>query len=140
NQFQSIFGYSNSSVPSGNDTISPRVGFNYQVPTQVKTQVRGGLGLFLGPSPAILVGNSFGNAGQVASYNVGSTSFTAAPIVLSNGQNLQFTGATPPSAATLALLNASPPFPTFNITANNFKWTSAWKANLAIDRQLPWWG
>ncbi|HEX3728547.1 MAG TPA: carboxypeptidase regulatory-like domain-containing protein, partial [Opitutaceae bacterium] len=139
-QFANAFGYTNSFVPSGNSTISPRLGFNYTVPTQVKTQVRGGIGLFLGPSPAILVGNAFGNAGQVATYNVGSTSSTAAPIVLSNGQNFPFTvGA--PSASTLALLSAAtPPFPTFNITAHNFQWSSLWKANLAIDRQLPWWG
>ncbi|HVW22588.1 MAG TPA: carboxypeptidase regulatory-like domain-containing protein [Opitutaceae bacterium] len=138
-QFANVFGYTNSYVPSGNDVISPRLGFNYTVPTQVKTQVRGGIGLFMGPSPAILIGNAFGNAGQVATYNVGSTSFTASPIVLSNGQNLQFPGAAAPSASTLALLSATPPFPTFNITQHGFKWPSLWKANLAIDRELPWW-
>jgi hypothetical protein len=137
-QYFNAYGTTNNTMPTGNYTISPRVGFNYTVPSELKTQIRGGAGLFLGPSPAILIGNAFGNAGQVASYNAGSSSSTAPPIVLANGQNLIFTGG-PASAATLAQLVATPPFPTFNVTDPNFHWPSLWKSNLAVDRQLPWW-
>jgi len=78
--FSNNFGYSNSSTMSGNYTISPRLGFNYLLPTKAKTQIRGGVGLFLGQNPVVWVENSFNNAGQVNSIQNGVVS-SAAPTV-----------------------------------------------------------
>ncbi len=78
--FSNAFGYSNSTTMSGNYTVSPRIGFNYQFGTKLKTQLRGGVGLFLGQNPVVWVENAFNNAGQVNSIINGVAS-TAAPSI-----------------------------------------------------------
>ncbi len=132
--FIKAYGYPNNATMNGNDVVSPRLGFTYTFPTKLKTQLRGGAGLFLGQNPAVWLENSFANAGQLTQYSAGSTSSnTAAPIA-----NYTFTGnpatqALPPVAATV-------PVPTFNVTDKNFHWPSSWKGNIALDKELPFLG
>ncbi len=78
--FSNAFGYSNSTTMSGNYTVSPRIGFNYLFDTKLKTQLRGGVGLFLGQNPVVWVENAFNNAGQLNSVNNGVAS-AAAPTI-----------------------------------------------------------
>jgi hypothetical protein len=78
--FYKAYGFSNSSTMDANYTISPRVGFNYTFDDKLKTQVRGGGGLFLGQNPVVWVENSFNNAGQLNSINNGVAS-AAAPSI-----------------------------------------------------------
>jgi hypothetical protein len=78
--FFKAYGFSNSSTMDGNYTISPRVGFNYTFTDKLKTQVRGGGGLFLGQNPVVWVENSFNNAGQLNSITNGVAS-AAAPSI-----------------------------------------------------------
>jgi hypothetical protein len=59
---------------SGNETVSPRIGFNYNLGTALPTQIRGGAGLFLGQNPVVWVENSFNNAGQLNVINNGVAS------------------------------------------------------------------
>jgi len=72
--FQNVFGFSNSISMGGNYTISPRLGFNYSFNTKLPTQLRGGIGLFLGQNPVVWVENSFNNAGQLNSVTNGVAS------------------------------------------------------------------
>jgi hypothetical protein len=76
--FQSAYGFSNSISMNGNYVISPRLGFNYEFPTKLPTQLRGGAGLFMGQNPVVWVENSYNNAGQLNSIINGATS-TALP-------------------------------------------------------------
>jgi hypothetical protein len=57
------FGYSTSSLPSGNVLISPRWGFNWQSEGERTTQVRGGAGMFVGQPPFVWLANAFQNSG-----------------------------------------------------------------------------
>jgi hypothetical protein len=76
--FYNTYGFSNSISMNGNYTISPRIGFNYIFDTKLKTQVRGGAGLFMGQNPVVWVENAYNNAGQLNSVINGAVS-TAAP-------------------------------------------------------------
>jgi Carboxypeptidase regulatory-like domain len=76
--FYNSFGFSNSISMNGNYVISPRLGFNYDLPGQkYKTQIRGGAGLFMGQNPVVWVENSYNNAGQLNSINNGVASAAA---------------------------------------------------------------
>jgi len=133
--FANTYGYSNSSTMNGNETISPRIGFNYDLGkvlhTEKRTQLRGGAGLFLGQNPVVWVENSFNNAGQLNTVSTGNTSSSATTPVV---PGYTFTGANPTS-----LIGTVPPstaVPTFDVTDKNFHWPAAWKENLALDREL----
>jgi hypothetical protein len=128
--FYNTYGYANNTTMDGNYVISPRLGFNYQLPGDMKTQIRGGAGLFLGPPPGVWVGDSYGNAGQLTAYTISNG---AAPIAGYTFTGNPATQPVPPTALTV-------PTPTFNVTNPKFQWPSTWKGNLAIDRELPWLG
>lgn len=75
--FQNAYGFSNSTSMNGNYVISPRLGFNYEFPTKLPTQLRGGVGLFMGQNPVVWVENSYNNAGQLNTITNGVVSAAA---------------------------------------------------------------
>ncbi len=121
------FGYDNSKVFSSDFLVQPRFGFNYTFDGERPTQLRGGVGLFQGDAPQVWVGNSYANTGlNYASYN-----FTAyrPDLPFNPNKDNQPTPATPGSAVQ-----------SVNFVGNDFKLPSVWKANLALDHELPWYG
>lgn len=126
--FFDAFGLRNNETIDGNSTLAPRVGFNYRMPAERNTEIRGGLGLFQGRNPAVWLANAYQNAGTASSITVNV-----------NGANqpaLQFQ----PDVTRQPIPAGTPPTPTINLTAPGFKMPSSWKGNLAIDHQLPLWG
>ena len=120
------FGYDNSKVFPSNFLIQPRFGFNYTFDTERPTQLRGGVGLFQGDSPQVWLSNSYSTTGfNYTSYNL--TGY--------NGQ--QFSGdkdSQPiPAGPGQARQNV-------NFVGDDFKLPSIYKANLALDHELPWNG
>ena len=94
--YQNATGKTNQYTINGHDTISPRFGFDYNLATERKTQIRGGAGLFVGAPPFVWVENSFSTAGATTTYTISNSSI---PI-----PNYTFTGnpstqAPPPVAA-----------------------------------------
>jgi hypothetical protein len=123
--FQNAFGLRNDETIDGNSTIGPRVGFNYRVPADRHTELRGGVGLFQGRNPAVWLANAYQNAGTASSITVNV-----------NGNNqpaLQFQ----PDVTKQPIPPGTAPTPTINITEPGFKMPSSWKGNIAIDHQLP---
>ena len=114
---------------NGNTTLSPRIAFNYTLPTERKTQIRGGAGLFLGSFPVVWYENAFNNAGQLASYTVTNGS---APIA-----NYTFTGNT--ATQPLPPVSVTTPLESFDIIDPKYKYPANWKENIAIDHELPFW-
>ncbi|MCX6955934.1 MAG: TonB-dependent receptor [Verrucomicrobia bacterium] len=126
--FVTAFGLRNDGTNDGNNTISPRVGFNYRLPTERKTELRGGVGLFLGRTPTVWLANAYQNAGTAGTITVNV-----------NGNNqpaLQFV----PDVTKQPIPAGTPPVPTINLTDPNFQSPSLWKGNLALDHQLPFGG
>lgn len=126
--FATAFGRRNDETIDGNNTLAPRVGFNYSFETSRKTELRGGVGLFQGRNPAVWLANAYQNAGTAGSITVNV-----------NGTN-QPTLAFQPDVTRQPVPAGTPPVPTINLTAPGFKMPSSWKGNLALDHQLPFGG
>ena len=124
---EEVFGYDNSEVLSGDFLFQPRFGFNYTFDSELQSQLRGGIGLFQGDAPQVWVGNSFANNG----YNyIQFTERAFDPdVAFSPDGSNQPVPANPASA----LMNV-------NMTGHDFDLPSIWKANLAFDQELPWYG
>lgn len=58
-----FFERSTSRVPSGMVLFSPRLGFNWQGGGNLRTQIRGGVGIFTGQMPHVWLSNAFQNNG-----------------------------------------------------------------------------
>ncbi|MPZ16795.1 MAG: TonB-dependent receptor plug domain-containing protein [Luteitalea sp.] len=59
---EELFGFRSDVTP--NDVLwSPRVGFNYDLGTDTRQQLRGGLGLFAGRTPYVWLSNQYSNTG-----------------------------------------------------------------------------
>jgi outer membrane receptor for ferrienterochelin and colicin len=120
------FGLDNSNTYNGDFIFQPRFGFNYTFDWERATQLRGGVGLFQGDAPNVWVSNSYQSTGlNFISYqninNPAQTPFTP------DGLN----PSVPPAGT--AVRNV-------NVIAEDFELPSVWKANLAFDHELPWWG
>ena len=127
---ESAFGYDNSKV-NLEWLVQPRFGFNYTFDSDRPTQVRGGVGLFQGESPQVWLSNAYNTTG----YNY--IQFSQRLNSDENWEDLPFSGdglnqpvPTNPSAA---LQNV-------NFISPDFEQPSAWKANLAVEHELPWYG
>src|SRR5438093_6685844 len=57
------FSVNTSTKPGSAVLLSPRIGFNYNPGGQSRNQIRGGIGVFTGPPPYILLGNAYANTG-----------------------------------------------------------------------------
>ncbi|RAJ05249.1 TonB-dependent receptor-like protein [Chitinophaga skermanii] len=127
-------GYSTATLPKTRLMFAPRIGFNYDVFKDGKTQLRGGTGIFTGRVPFVWISNQYNNNGSLySSVNLRSTpaSFTFRPDP-NNQWTLDEILALPGGGSVTPLKN------NVNLTDKNFKFPQAWKSNIAVDQQLPW--
>ena len=128
--FQSRYGYANNGTIDGVSVMSPRVSANWGIDERRTTQLRGGVGHFLGRAPWVFFSNSYSAPG-VGRYSDIQTSGSLVPYI----QNT-FDPANP--------IGVSPSIPAsgrfeVDLTDNKIKLPSVWRGNLAIDHKLPFW-
>lgn len=129
------FGLDNSATVDGQQLFQPRLGFNYALDSEnkQKTQIRGGFGLFQGAAANVWLSNPYSNTGLAtriiacgtlgfAACPPGGGIFSADPLK----QPTSFAGSSPASNV--------------DFIENGLGQPSVWKANLAIDAELPWGG
>ncbi len=112
-------------APPTKALFSPRLGFNWDVKNNKKTQIRGGLGLFAGPPPFVWVSNQAGNNGvQLGSVNLGNGTVANLPF----SPNVD---AFRPAGGALST--------SYNIavTDKDFRYPQNFKATLGVDQKLP---
>jgi hypothetical protein len=112
--------------PKTSVLFSPRIGFNWDVFKNQKTQVRGGAGLFAGPPPFVWISNQASNSGMALFGSISNGTgymFNADP----NAYRSQLTTSAGGLSKSYSL----------NVTDPNFKFPQALKASLAVDQKLP---
>ncbi|QGZ41345.1 carboxypeptidase family protein [Pseudoduganella flava] len=123
------FGLDNTNTFDGQKLWQPRLGFNYNFDTVRRTQIRGGVGLFQGAALNVWLGNPFQNNGLATStYICGTSGFGACQYVdgsFSADPSKPVTKGTAPAA-------------NVDILAAGLRQPSVWKANIAVDHELPW--
>lgn len=131
------FGYDNSYTLDGQKIVQPRFGFNYQFDQadKRKMQLRGGVGLFMGSAASVWLTNPYQNTGvTVANISCGTT---AVPCATAAGGSAVVFSADPNSQPQLS---GTPPAANVDFIAPGVKQPTVWKANLALDKELPWYG
>ena len=102
--------------------ISPRLGFNWDVNGKSKTQIRGGLGIFVSRLPLVWPGGAYNNNGVTQGSLEDETGLTFNPDV--NSQPINTVG-NPSDGANIDLF------------APGFQLPQVVKYNIAIDQKLP---
>ncbi len=121
-----------SKLPDAKVLISPRVGFNYNVKGEGKTQIRGGAGLFTGQVPFVWISNQASNNGvQFGSVDLTQANTTTNP---AGRAQLKFS----PDVNAFRPVGAAPNT-SYNvaITDKDFKLPQIFRINAAVDQKLP---
>lgn len=128
-------GVQTGELPKTNVLYSPRLGFNWDVLGNKTLQVRGGLGVFTGRVPFVWVSNQFSNNGQLnGTYSTGNSSSSGTPIT--NPAGLKFV-ADPYKQKLAEDLGKTPGRGAINVVSSDFKFPQVFRANLAVDKTLP---
>ena len=127
------FGVDNTRTIDGDDLIQPRFGFNYRFDTKRATQLRGGFGLFGGAALNVWLGNPFANNGVATSIvGCGNGNFAACPAT-----GTPLFSANPDTQRSIPGVT---PAANVDVLAPGISQPSVWKANLAVEHELPWYG
>ncbi len=120
--------YRTDKLPDATPLISPRLGVNWDVSGNGRTQVRGGTGLFTGKPAYVWISNQIGNNGVLTGFEQQDNT-TARPWHPDPNHYK-------PNPATLT----NPPTPAssyeLNFTDKNFKFPQVWRTNVAIDHRF----
>ncbi len=112
--------------------LSPRLGFNWDVNDNNKTQVRGGLGVFTSRVPLVWPGGAYNNNGVTGGFNF-VTDQPFEPNV-----NNQFEDPAP-TANPDASVGSATVGGNVDIFAKEFKLPQVIKYNIGVDQKLPIW-
>ena len=116
-------------MPKMQVLFEPRLGFNYDLKGEKKTQFRGGTGVFTGRPPYVFLSNQIGNNGVLTGF-VDVSGTAARPYGFTADPNKYFIPSTPTLPSTFDLALTDP----------NYKFPQVWKTNLAVDQKLPFFG
>lgn len=125
------FDLDNTNTFDGENLVQPRFGFNYTFDSARQMQVRGGAGLFQGSAAAVWLSNPFSNPG-VATKTI-SCGTSTAPC---NGDN-SFSSDINNQPTNV---KGSSSIASVDALAQGLRQPSVWKANIAFDTELPWYG
>ncbi len=119
-----------SQFPKVKPLFSPRVGVNWDVNGEGKTQVRGGTGIFSGRLPFVWMSNQVNGSGVVR----GGIGYEGADVAAAFGPGYVFNPDVTfgnPANADQTLSNE------LNLTDRDFKLPQVWRTNIGVDHELP---
>ncbi|MCU0235636.1 MAG: carboxypeptidase regulatory-like domain-containing protein [Acidobacteria bacterium] len=121
---EQIYGIKTNQAASGNLLFSPRIGFNWDVNKDKKTQVRGGIGIFSGRTPYVWISNQYSNTGmEFTRFDLRNPVFSFVPDASNQ----------PESGPGLVSGTSE-----VDIIDENFTYPQVLRTNLAVDQELPW--
>jgi hypothetical protein len=118
--------YNSGGLPQAHPLWSPRVGFNYDLTSDQKTQLRGGTGLFTGKPPYVWISNQIGNTGMLTGFI--------------QNDNLSINPFNPNPTKYFPTSVSGTPAASYelDVTDQNFRFPQTWRTNIGVDRKLPW--
>ena len=130
--FEDAFGFRNDNTINGNAVWEPRFSFNYNFDTELKSQLRGGVGKFQANTLGVWLTNPYQNNGLTVA------TFSCQPFASGS------TCTDPPEFSADPYNQNQPPAKfsqmVVDTLSEDFKAPTVWKASLAFDQQLPWMG
>jgi hypothetical protein len=117
--------YDSGQMPGANILWSPRAGFNYDINSDQKTQIRGGTGVFTGQPLYVWISNQLGNTGMLQGVVDTVTATNAFPFSTNVDKYKPAAAGQPAGSYEL------------NVTDNEFQFPQVWRSNIAVDRRLP---
>jgi hypothetical protein len=117
--------YNTGALPKTSPLWSPRIGFNYDLTGDQKTQLRGGTGVFTGKPAYVWISNQIGNTGMLTGF-IQATNTTAFPFNPNPDAYKPGPTGQPPASADVA------------VTDPNFKFPQTWRTNIGLDRRIVW--
>jgi hypothetical protein len=118
--------YSTGHMPDPTPLWSPRLGFNWDVAGNQRTQVRGGTGVFTGPPLYVWISNQLGNTGVL----IGE--------ILEDNTRLRPFSPDTKRYWPANVTGEGAPSLELNVTDPDFKFPQVWRNNIAVDHRLPW--
>lgn len=121
-EYYDLKGAKAGAMPKVQFLFSPRIGFNWDVEGDERTQLRGGTGIFTSRIPFVWPAGSYTNNGMVIGDYANYSGVDFNP----NWQTQTVGGANAPVGSQIDLY------------AEDFKFPQVWKTNLALDKELPY--
>lgn len=120
---EAAFGFRTDVTPDDEIVWSPRVGFNWDPASNGESQIRGGIGIFAGRAPFVWISNQYSNTGiEFGRIRVrGEVPFNPDPFNQPTQVGDVFTNE-------------------INLIDPDFQMPTIWRANLAYDREIGFWG
>src|SRR6185503_9661808 len=122
--------YKTGVLPPANVQWSPRVGFNWDVAGDQKTQVRGGTGVFSGRPAYVWISNQVGNTGML-------TGTERRDNLVANTTNIRPFHPDPDHYKPTNVTGAPAISYSLELIDEDFKFPQVWRTNVAVDRKLP---
>jgi hypothetical protein len=122
-------------TPKTRVLFSPRLGFNWDPTGDQQNQIRGGIGIYTGPPPYILLGNAYANTGLGLvrlACGVGGATGSQAPAFTTDVDNLPTSclNQAAPAAGVAGTVGV-------NTTDPDFKYPQFFGVSAGFDRRLP---
>jgi hypothetical protein len=118
--------YESGELPDASILWSPRVGINWDVSGNARTQVRGGTGVFTGRPAYVWISNQIGNTGVLTGFD-DFTNTTTRPF---HPDPNRYKPTTTPTGAPAAQYELA-------LTNPDFRFPQIWRSNIAVDHRLP---
>ena len=125
-----MYGMSTADMPEARLSISPRLGFNWDLAGDRKYILRGGTGLYTGRLPFVWIVSTVGNSNCLQNQYINSNEETEISFydnpndIINNNSDLLKTGDLPAPQST-------------TIMDKNLRMPKTWKSSLAFDAELP---
>ncbi|WP_337587191.1 TonB-dependent receptor [Janthinobacterium fluminis] len=129
------FGVDNTLTIDGQNLIQPRAGFNLTLDSTRNMQLRGGAGLFQGAAAAVWLSNPFANPGVATQVQGCGTSGYASCLNKDGSGKDGVFNPDPTKQPSISVGAAN-----VDVLAPGLRQPAVWKANLAFDTELPWFG
>jgi hypothetical protein len=128
--FKDRFGIANNGTIDGVTVTSPRISANWSVDEGRTTQIRGGVGHFLGRAPWVFFSNSYSAPG-IGRYTDVQTTGSLVTYLKTTFDPANPIGVSPSIPATGRF--------EVDLTDDKIQLPSVWRGNLAVDRKLSLW-